>query len=167
MAKVIICSTAFPAYHADAAQKTHFVEKIWTGFNLGVNQYHLEYSQRVTWLAALKMQIDDNILGNVSPKIHTIRKGKRWKVGDLCSLRIWSGKPYRSKQIIIAPELPIRSVLNFDLLGGKCFINGKEFTNFEELAKNDGLTESEFFSWFKDFSFQFEGQIISWTDISY
>lgn len=45
-------------------------------------------------------------------KEHTIRKGKRWKVGDKFSPRIWSGKPYKSKQIILAPDTEIKQVFD-------------------------------------------------------
>jgi hypothetical protein len=108
-------------------------------------------------------------------KIHTIRATKRWKVGDMASLRIWTGKPYHSKQEIIT-EKQIVKVYDFKFTkSGFVWINGicygsiyfvDDTWQITELAKNDGLTIGQFNSWFLKGQ-NFEGQIICWEDPKY
>lgn len=85
-------------------------------------------------------------------KIHTIRPhGKRRpKVGDRCSLRVWTGKPYRSKQrelrqvtinhvcdVVITPQGIITKKADLsqlrwlDLMG----------ESIEQFARNDGFPD--------------------------
>lgn len=134
MSKVITFSKFFPAYHPRKGEPTFFVEQIQGGL-----------------------------------KVHTIRAGSRWKVGDKFSPRIWSGKPYRTPQLTIAPDIEIKKIWDVEIaigLGG-IRINGDwNFTDFypllEKLSKNDGLTISDFKSWFNTPSFI--GQIICWNE---
>lgn len=108
----------------------------------------------------------------VNPKHHTIRAGNRWKVGDKFSPRVWSGKPYNSPQIIIAPDTEVVKVWDFEIKGWGFYINGKfiykQFVSIwhdeiETLAANDGLKCSDFYSWFKCPT-DFKGQIICWNE---
>lgn len=91
-------------------------------------------------------------------KIHTIRGNYQlWKkradeinAGRArLSVRVWTGKPYRSKQ---------REVLAFEGIGVQCaeitllglFIDGTDSdVTFNEIAKNDGLDFQDFKDWFK------------------
>lgn len=109
-------------------------------------------------------------------KHHTIRAGHRWKPGDRFSPRVWSGKPYVSKQIIIAPDIEVKKVWNFEIsenrysLGhDKSVCNEMDFGNERicRIAMNDGLTLFDFREWFQ-FPKPFSGQIICWNeDIEY
>lgn len=106
------------------------------------------------------------ILG--SQKIHTIRQGNSRKVGDLFSPRVWSGLPYRSKQVEICGELKIKKIFAIEILKtSEVFIDGKFFCDigdkgWDQLAKNDGLSSIDMFHWFQ--KFPFKGQIICWKD---
>jgi hypothetical protein len=97
-------------------------------------------------------------------KYHTIRTGNRWLVGDTFSPRVWSGKPYNSKQVTIAPDIEIKKVFSFEIKDNSLFIDGKELTHSQwiELAKNDGLKVDEMLNWFR-YPHEFSGQIICWT----
>ena len=111
-------------------------------------------------------------------KSHTIRAGNRWKVGDWFSPRVWSGKPYQSKQIIIAPDIEVKSVQEIKIEVDKDYVcvlidnwpffeeNKNMVTQieaFETLAKNDGLTLADMKAWFK-YPQSFTGQIICWNE---
>lgn len=168
MSRVITFSRVYPAYHPKAGQQTFFIEKIYakladTDSSFKIPNYANEY-----W--------DWHEYYNCSlPKGHTIRAGHRWKSGDWFSPRVWSGKPYNSKQIIIAPDIQVKRVWNFELHGGKPFFkiidcpwtsHLEEITDetLELIAKNDGLLLDDFMSWFHDFSKEQECQIICWDE---
>ena len=89
---VITLSKRFPTGHNRAGEPTHFWEK----FIKGRDNYSCIY--RDFWETTI-------------PKIHTIRANyPLWKKriaeverGEAClSIRQWTGKPYRSKQVEIA-----------------------------------------------------------------
>lgn len=167
MSRVITFSTKFPSYHLKAKQSTFFVEKILNGLNkLGIETE----GDNIWWTDEFCENIDNEIEGL---KYCTIRKGNRWKVGDKFSPRVWSGKPYNSKQIIIAPDIEIKKVYDIVIDTGvelwmDIYINGFDRCNNEEVAKNDGLSLTDFFDWFhnpkKIISQRFEGQIICWNE---
>ena len=114
-------------------------------------------------------------------KVHTIRAGNRWKVGDKFSPRIWAGKPYRTPQLTIAPDMEIKKVWDYEVKINpsgveQWFINGtmvsesndymQQWFNaglIELIARNDGLTLQDFLNWFKHPS-NFKGQIICWNE---
>lgn len=115
-----------------------------------------------------KYLADDSIF----PKYHTIRKGKRWKKGDLANLRSWSGKPYWTKQFWIAENVIIEQVYDLEIkIDGSLQIsddlgNVKSSWNLSQVTTNDGLSEEDFRSWFLPGLFKnngFSGQIICWT----
>lgn len=171
MAKVITFSTVFPAYHPKKGEPTHFVE----GF------YNSLYSRNNLMDYPVGVEIDESVLGM---KKHTIRAGKRFKEGEYFSPRIWSGKPYNSKQIIIAPDTKIAKIWDIeikidlikaiipekkDIYAIFIQINGKPFLEHEKLAQNDGLLLEDFINWFllsPDFkkNKKFTGQIICWNN---
>jgi hypothetical protein len=101
---------------------------------------------------------------SVSPKSHTIRQGHRFKPGDKFSPRVWSGKPYRSKQIIIAPDIEVVKTWDFELGNmGNYLLNSKiiPIDLLKIIAKNDGFSElDDFECWFKN---DFDGQVICWN----
>ena len=164
MSNVITFSRVFPKYHPRAGEPTYFVEKIWESIGLPDKGYSFnspdEYMNFIRGDSAV-----------IFEKHHTIRKGNRWKVGDKFSPRIWSGKPYQSKQIIIAPDIEIKKVWDIEIINQKIIINGVYFgeyakgfydDNVTTLANNDGLSLIDFENWFGDKFFQ--GQIICWND---
>lgn len=159
MAKVITFSRTFPSYHPKAGEPTYFVEKLWA--SLGDSYFDQ--------LADEERQFNPRLsLDSFDPKHHTIRAGHRWKVGDWFSPRVWSGKPYNTKQIIIAPDIQIKKIWDFSIHAGRYFIDDKPATNWNanyhsDLALNDGLTVEDMQAWFK-FPKPFEGQIICWNE---
>ena len=163
MSRVITFSRTFPATHPRKGEPTFFVERIWkslyklnlTGDALDVciNNYFKEVGELLAY----------NDIANT--KYHTVRSGRRWKVGDKFSPRVWSGKPYCSKQIIIAPDIEIKKIYKFE-----CDINGVfsiddiyvDVTSMDVPA-NDGLSTEDFLNWFPVDN-PFSGQIICWDE---
>lgn len=167
MARVITFSTVFPSYHPKAGQPTRFVEMFWESI----------YLDNSGWLGEGHKEIlKDFDLGlhNVYPaKNHTIRSGNRWKRGDYFSPRIWSGKPYKSKQVIIAPDIVIEKVWDIEIWKEGIYTNagipeGKgqyRLVSLADLAKNDGLSIQDLIDWFNVKEGKpFRGQIISWNE---
>ena len=170
--KVLTCSRFFPKGHPKAGQETDFVEKVYNSLYPGIALDNIPGS--------LRQIIDDYALTNSLPKHHTIRAGNRWKVGDMISLRIWSDKPYRSKQIEFAQvevkktwEIEFRPVKYNGEVVIMGFINGKLVDDLQalQLANNDGLTLEDFERWFCPVGTKFilgmpifTGQIICWSD---
>ena len=162
--KQIIFSTKFPATHPRKGQPTYFIEKIWAGLaDQGQTMDDFDY-----------LEMDFHEYYNASPKLHTIRAGKRWKEGDEFQGKIWSGRPYWSKTIIVTPILTVERVyyLSMIFLSGvpRVTVEHKEmiFGNFidDQLAVNDGLSYMDFVGWFaskKTIKYGFTGQIICWN----
>ena len=102
-------------------------------------------------------------------KCHTIRAGNRWNIGDKFSPRFWSGKPYRSPQIIIAADTEIKKVWDFEIKDELMLIDNKFYcwssstALLDKLADNDGLSRVELLDWFK-YPKDFKGQIICWNE---
>jgi hypothetical protein len=159
MSKVILFSRLFPGYHPRVGQETFFVEKFW-------NSIHVDFDFKAPVMSMLGIK---KISINTGAKYHTIRLGNRFKPGDKFSPRVWSGIPYRSKQIIIAPDVEVKQIWDFEMdLNGVYSINNKYIDpeQYLSLANNDGLTEYDLFHWFmKDYHIpnDFSGQIICWN----
>lgn len=170
---VITFSKYFPLYHPRSGEPTFFVEKIWKGLWDRSNSPYLgEYQQA-----------HDNHFGNdqvinvhqFEPKWHTIRKGNRFKVGDYFDARVWSGKPYHTKQIQIAPAIKVTKVWDFKIGSYGFQINEKVYNAkgdgaikpqielLKMIAKNDGLDRFDLLAWFK-YPKPFTGQIICWSE---
>ncbi len=138
--RVITFSTKFPIKHPKKGICTFFMEGILNSLGYNIHNVPKE-SRRV---------INDFAMMEGSKKHHTIRAGNRWKVGDLFSPRIWSDKPYASKQIEFAPPIEIKKIFEFDITDWEYIINGKTLNGEElsEVAKNDGLNINDFEQWF-------------------
>lgn len=169
MAKVITLSRTFPKGHIRESQPTHFVEKVWSLLceTMGYSSPAWFFDE----LPGLQQKIDLGYWITAESKHHTIRASNRWKDGDVASLRIWSGKPYNSPQITIAPDLKVR-VKQVDMdENGIWSVNGKYLDSqevYEIMAKNDGLTDADMQSWFLpnyDKPKAFSGQMIIWSNI--
>lgn len=167
MSKVITFSRFFPKYHPRAGQQTFFVEKIYSAIGVGGEYLHIPLPDVDNFM----YNHDENYF---EPKLHTIRAGNRFKVGEKFSPRVWSGKPYASKQIIFAPDIEIKQIYDIEILNQNIFLNGSYFGYYKRgyynddvttLSNNDGLCLSDFENWFG--SKPFKGQIICWADVSY
>jgi hypothetical protein len=156
--KVLTFSRHFPKGHPKATQPTFFVEKIFAGLTPSITPDPLIIPGFI-WA-----QFDDCKL----PKHHTIRAGSRFKPGDMASLRVWSDKPYRSKQVEFA-QVEVKKVWEIEI-GAFWWIDNRilEHDQVMNLAKNDGLAYDDFVNWFnihpKKKEQVFTGQIICWSD---
>ena len=150
---VITVSEKFPKTHIRAGEQTNFVDKI------------------------------DSINCNLpfppfDPKIHTIRANfdlweKRFKQIDLgnavLSIRVWEGKPYRSKQKEIfrldrTRGIGIEQLIKFE---DGFWINGECKVKESDLAKNDGLSLADFKEWFSDYELTKPMAVIHFTEFRY
>ena len=179
-------SRVFPQTHPKAGQPTTFVEQIWNSQNIKVEGETFIYPMDIDDIVRLNPDRDlittsvfmstiQNRTVLQNSKGHTIRSipknGKKIKVGDKISPRVWSGKPYFSKQITIFEPLEIVKVWDIKIEGFSIWINNKIFSvshkseDVKLLAKNDGLDILDFWGWFPPTpgSF-FVGQIICWDN---
>lgn len=163
--KVITFSRQFPVKHPKAGQPTFFREKIWAGLADIFRDWKIP-DEITDW--------DWHEYYNGAPKYHTIRSGNRWKVGDQFSPRVWSGKPYRSKQIEIAPPITIEKIweILIKIEDGEdmtVLVDGRRMIlqEWASIALNDGLALSDFANWFnahpKRKEQVFTGQILCWN----
>ena len=171
--KVLTFSRHFPKGHPKKGECTYFVEKIWNGFRQ--DDFSLPDSF-IPWTDNYSLLLTGNeylmAMAVREIKYHTIRAGNRFKAGDMASLRVWSDKPYRSKQIEFA-QVEVKKVWDFVISDGNYSIDTIEQGSFipdcelEKLATNDGLNVDDFWSWFsihpKATGANFKGQIICWS----
>lgn len=172
MSRVITFSRVFPVTHPRKGESTYFVEKLSKGFPEYSADDFTPLKSRPTMdiFSLLVLAIDK--WKDLQPKYQTIRSGNRWKVGDKFSPRVWSGKPYTSKMITIAPDIEIKKVWEVMSEDGVLYIhNGKnlwnpmcDFNALSAIAQNDGLSYEDFINWFGQFKKPFRGQIICWDD---
>lgn len=155
--RVMTFSRHYPKYHPKAGEPTYFVEKIWAS----INDYYFD-------------QYPLAELGDFDPKVHTIRAGNRWKVGDWFQPAIWgddinpkSGRsgPYQSKQIHFAPPIQVKKIWGFEIKDENALLNGAFQDSYllNEIAVNDGLDYKDLLQWFR-FPKPFAGQIICWDE---
>ena len=191
MAKTIPFSQYFPIYHPEKGKPTYFVQKLWASLLgdavLTSKETFLTLEERLYQLnkhlpycifqdfrdSILKTRTDFNTRHETFiPKGHTIRFGNRWKEGEMFSPRIWSGKPYSSKQIIIYDDIEIKKIWNFEMLPYPkpdedqallLLADQGAYNNFPALAKNDGLTEIQLLDWLK-YPKAFGGQVLCWDE---
>lgn len=175
--RVITFSTKFPKYHPRAGEETMFIEKIWKGLKTSDRRdgEYTIWSKHPRLMKAGYWQLphvwsDKMNDKKFTPKFHTIRAGDRWKVGDFFSPRIWSGRPYASKQIVIAPPIEIKKIWQVEISGEELrktvgiihsYSIYQTLIPLADVAKNDGLSIEDFINWFPK---NFVGQIICWND---
>lgn len=163
--KVLTFSRFFPKSHPRAGDDTFFVEQILNSIfprplSVGLDEFP----------PAARDYINDfMVIDGSRVKHHTIRAGARFSPGETISLRVWSDKPYRSKQIEFA-QVEVKKVWKFEIIEDGYFLDGKvlSYDQLKEVAKNDGLEADDFECWFayhpKKQGSYFTGQIISWSD---
>ena len=90
------------------------------------------------------------------------------KSGEKISLRMWTGKPYRSKQrvlreAIISEVLPVK-ICGLAIMVNNCVLLGDDEWAF---AKADGFnTPMDLFEWFNvTHGLPFEGVVIKWHNV--
>lgn len=168
MTKVRTLSRTFMKGHPRAGEPTFFVEKfLLSRMSMGITIKELKkYDSLVSPEAKAKL-----------PKHHTIRMGRHFKANDELTLAVWSGKPYRSKQVKLWTG-PIRSV-NILIIVRHTYVKiSKDVTdglvdtitplNIYKVANNDGLEYHDFLEWFKLPVGVYEAQILIWNpEINY
>lgn len=154
---VITLSKKFPMTHKQAGQPTHFGGAFFKGQGENIN------------------------LDNWRTKLHTIRANyplweKRMKEiqeGRAClSVRMWGGKPYRSKQEELARLTKDDGIgiqkLNFYKFPELSLIDGLATGNISaKLAENDGLTFEDWYDWFRSYDLTHPMAIIHFTKFRY
>lgn len=179
MSKVRTLSRKFMSGHPRKGQCTNFVEKVL--ISLGTEYLSEGYFLLLQELnpnipVSVLKEFHGSLMPMHDPKHHTIRGGSHFNVGDKISLRVWSGKPYQSKQIIIAPDIEVKKVwpVEIEFFGGSFYVqlpvkkNHWTLLSAGDVAKNDGLEVHDFIDWFKvhpkSKAFNFKGQIICWDE---
>lgn len=138
----LIISEHFPSAHPRFGQKTNF-------------NYKLQHNKK---LHTIRKNYDF-----WKPRIDKINQGLAF-----LSIRIWEGKPYRSKQ----KEIKLLSNLGIEMVGfnrDEAVINENpnKVIDIKTLAYNDGLTKDDFLDWFNIRNKHFEGCIIHFTGFRY
>jgi len=118
----------FPKTHNRAGQPTGFVENITKLFATGCKKIHTIRSNYELWHKRAKEINEDKAV---------------------LSIRYWAEMPYRSKQVEIC-RLERIGVEKLEQPDNFVFapIEGKK-VNWEDVAKNDGLSFEDFSDWFK------------------
>lgn len=150
---VITLSQVFPATHARAGEPTGFKEKV----EAAIKQLEGEW-----W------------------KLHTIRANcelwaKRFEkiaTGEAClSIRMWTGKPYRSKQVEILRLTREDGIgierLTFDRSPHLLPNVDYKPVGVGNLANNDGLSLDDWREWFKGYDLSKPLAIIHFTKFRY
>ena len=147
---VITLSQVFPATHPRAGEPTEFKEKFQRKSKL--------HTIRANWPLWAR-------------RVNDVRNGCA-----VLSVRQWTGKPYRSKQIEIARLEAADGVgvqmLKFDkdrdgMVSLRRFTIDGSFLDIETLAKNDGLSLEDWKAWFKDYDLSKPMAILQFTDFRY
>lgn len=167
-------SRTFPETHPRKWDETYFFEKILAGMLVNKNFY----------LQDVKNPFDREVFFTCIPKIHTIRSNyplwkKRMKevqAGNaVIELFYWSGKPYRSPQVVFATldkdsgcgvQQLIWSEDNSMNMRPRIFESCKVLSE-NELSLNDGLLLNDFKDWFKSYNLSKPMAIIHFTSFRY
>jgi hypothetical protein len=171
--KVLTFSRHFPKGHPKAGQQTFFVEKVLNCFrreDFSLPTSFIPWTEN--YVALLKGDEYLKAMAVRDLKHHTIRAGSRFSPGEKASLRMWSDKPYRSKQIEFA-QVEVKKVWSIEIVISHTWwsfrIDDKFFCgNVKVIANNDGLELQDFIDWFtihpKSIDREFKGQVICWND---
>lgn len=95
----------------------------------------------------------------------TIRKTARCKPGDELSLRVWRGKPYRSKQRELFPTI-CKAIADVRISSDRLSLNGMVCNDRErdDVVEREGFGSWEAMrDWFQTaHGLPFEGEMIRW-----
>lgn len=142
---VLTLSKSFPRTHARAGEPTEFREKF-----LKKEKIHTIRANYELW----------------SKRIKEVQAGRA-----VLSVRQWTGKPYRSKQVEIATLTAENGVGLQRLEFTDCRLRfpyvGSEWTFMVSLAKNDGLSLNDWVGWFNGYDHSRPLAIIHFTKFRY
>nr|DAD63622.1 MAG TPA: hypothetical protein [Caudoviricetes sp.] len=158
---VITLSRHFLANHKRAGEETHFKEKFLLG--QGLTDYDTPSMAKIHTIRANYPLWEK--------RIKEVQEGRA-----ILSIRQWTGKPYRSKQVEIA-RLTAEDGVGIQKL---CFdkdkdgvpslryfnINGK-YIDREMLANNDGLSKEDWQEWFRGYDLSKPMAVIHFTKFRY
>jgi hypothetical protein len=100
-------------------------------------------------------------------KVHTIREGQRWRVGDTAEFYARAQAPDRYEFWEPRPVLAVQQV---ELTTAGLFIDGRLLSPTEllALAQADGFaTAADLLAFFADKPLPLRGQLVHWTDLRY
>lgn len=176
---VIILSTRFPVGHVHAGEPTYFKEQIQNAVlsAAGLSACDCcDYATRNCDTCGHKVE-------NFRKKRHTIRVNyPLWakRIAEVergeasLSIRQWTGKPYRSKQVEIARltkddgvGIQRLSFLGGDMSAPIVKADKRVMLDLDELSRNDGLLWSDWYSWFKRYDLTQPMAIIHFTKFRY
>ena len=170
---VITLSRHFLVNHKRAGEETHFKEK----FLLGQSCPDCSTPQD---LSGINISDCNSCVKACSfPKIHTIRANyPLWKkrIKEVqegraaLSIRQWTDKPYKSKQVEIA-TLTAESGVGIQLMEltndlSECIVGGHRYS-YVSVAKNDGLHPADWLDWFSCYDLSKPMAIIHFTKFRY
>lgn len=149
----VMLSKVFPVTHPKAGEETDFKPKVMCAFDntpCYLKKLHTIRANYDLW----KKRIDEVVAGEA----------------ELC-LRQWSGKPYRSKTVVIKRLRSDDGVgiqkLYFPQYECYGIINNEVVVSIRELANNDGISIDDLEAWFKDFDKSKPLAIIHFTNFRY
>ncbi len=147
---VLIVSEKFPKTHQRSGENTNFIAQIKNALKKHLTQEKVGIKRHT-------------MRGNYElwkKRIDEIQAGKAY-----LSVRIWTGKPYNSKQkeILQLTEVGIQKLESWHFFYAIDNIESKITT--EDLSVNDGLSCDDFQDWFKKAKYPMA--IIHFTDFRY
>ena len=158
---VLTVSRTFPKTHKRAGQQTWFVEKI--------NEAVMPISDEP--MMGKKIQTIRANYELWAKRIKEVQEGKA-----ILSLRYWSDKPYRSKQVefaVLDKDSGV-GVQKLDFFANSFIMPRIDGSNFQYeffhsniLCKNDGLEWEDFKDWFKNYDLSKPMAIIHFTSFRY
>lgn len=152
---VITLSRHFLANHKRAGEETHFKEKFILG--QGLTDYDTPSIAKIHTIRA-NFPLWEK-------RIKEVQEGRA-----VLSIRQWTGKPYRSKQVEIA-RLTTEDGVGIQLLEltndlSECIVGGHRYS-YVSVAKNDGLHPADWLDWFSCYDLSKPMAIINFTQFRY
>ena len=149
MPKIIIIQREYPKFLNTQNKNTYFIEKLYN------------YTKK-------KVSIDNNFIdfkkANQETKKAFITTNKIFKVNDLISIRFWSGIKYKSPQIEVMNDIPIKFIIdmefklinnNFSItINNNTYPNNKgekDYDTINKIAKSCGLSYINFINWYSNY----------------
>ena len=143
---MLVLSTVFGRGHKRVGQPTHFVESMQAGTKLHTIRANTElWRRRAAKIDAGEMEL---------------------------SIRVWSGRPYRSQQVEVArlTQLHVQSIEA--VMGAtdalpRVWIDGQEVADVEQVARNEGLELADWVGLFLKRTNHYEGVVLQFGSFRY